>query len=307
MRRRRRGGRRDRGAGAEQTPADPRRKCGLLDRARAGTRRCPGRPGRSSRVGGAGRPIRAGRPGRRRCGPRPAEKGRPRPGRTVHDHPCTTTPSTTARRRSAGAGRLDQPPVPKGPSRSDAPSLAQLTSSTPWKFGTEEWGVGFVQQRRVGGARGALVAFLAVGAFVVGLATDRARAVPPERTARGARWSSPVSASCRSSSSGHGMPAIPRRRIRRARARRPFAASAGCPRPPRSRSPSPPSPSRPPSTGPSPADADFCRSYLPRMEHPMSSDPPHPPCRRHRCRPARRSRHGRGPGPVRSPPTSRCA
>lgn len=53
---------------------------------------------------------------------------------------------------------------------------------TPWKTGPGDWGVGFDTN---GGwaALAALVAFVAVALILVGLATARARAVPPERTA----------------------------------------------------------------------------------------------------------------------------
>lgn len=56
---------------------------------------------------------------------------------------------------------------------------------TPWKSGPAQWGVDFAGN---GGWTTLLVliAFVAVAALVVGLATDRARAVPPERTARSA-------------------------------------------------------------------------------------------------------------------------
>ncbi|MFD2093884.1 hypothetical protein [Blastococcus deserti] len=54
---------------------------------------------------------------------------------------------------------------------------------TPWESGPGDWGVGFDAN---GGwaALAALVAFVAVALVLVGLATARARAVPPERTAR---------------------------------------------------------------------------------------------------------------------------
>jgi hypothetical protein len=91
-----------------------------------------------------------------------------------------TTPSTTARRGL---------PAPDGATAAGAAvalgcTLVGTYVETPWEnSGTGAWGVEFGSN---GGwtALAVLVAFLVVGAFVVGLATARARAVPPERTAR---------------------------------------------------------------------------------------------------------------------------
>ena len=54
---------------------------------------------------------------------------------------------------------------------------------TPWRSGPGTWGVDFSGN---GGWSGLalLIAFVAVAVVLVGLATARARAVPPERTAR---------------------------------------------------------------------------------------------------------------------------
>jgi hypothetical protein len=90
-----------------------------------------------------------------------------------------TTPSTVRR----GV------PAPDGATAAGAAvalgcTLVGTFVETPWKpSGTGEWGVEFGSN---GGwtALAVLVAFTAVGTFLVGLATDRARAVPPERTAR---------------------------------------------------------------------------------------------------------------------------
>ena len=62
-------------------------------------------------------------------------------------------------------------------------TLVGQYAETPWKSGPGDWGVDFAGN---GGwaALALLVAFVAVGALVTGLATARARAVAPERAAR---------------------------------------------------------------------------------------------------------------------------
>ncbi|MCZ2860148.1 hypothetical protein [Blastococcus sp. VKM Ac-2987] len=62
-------------------------------------------------------------------------------------------------------------------------TLVGQYAETPWKSGSGDWGIDFAGN---GGwaALASIAAFVAVAVVLVGLATDRARAVPPERTAR---------------------------------------------------------------------------------------------------------------------------
>ncbi|SFP60201.1 hypothetical protein SAMN05660464_3639 [Geodermatophilus dictyosporus] len=90
----------------------------------------------------------------------------------------STTPATTTR----------PSPAPDGATLAGAGVALACTFvgqyvDTPWRSGPSEWGVDFAG----GGGWGALallVAFVAVGLAVVALVSARARAVPPERTAR---------------------------------------------------------------------------------------------------------------------------
>jgi hypothetical protein len=89
-----------------------------------------------------------------------------------------TTPSTTARRSV---------PAPDGWTTAGAAvalgcTLVGTYVETPWKSGSSTWGV----DAGNGGCAGlaALVVFVGVALVLVGLTTARARAVPPQRTAR---------------------------------------------------------------------------------------------------------------------------
>jgi hypothetical protein len=91
-----------------------------------------------------------------------------------------TTPPATARRGLAAPDSW----TTAGAVLALGCTLAGTYAETPWKdSGAGEWSVGFGSN---GGwvALAALVAFTAVGALLVGLATAQARTVPPGRTAR---------------------------------------------------------------------------------------------------------------------------
>ncbi len=84
---------------------------------------------------------------------------------------------TTARRSSPDAWTTAGAAVALGC------TLVGTYVDTPWGSGPGEWGVDFTGN---GGwtSLAVLVAFVAVALVLVGLATARARAVPPEHTAR---------------------------------------------------------------------------------------------------------------------------
>ncbi|WP_164701677.1 hypothetical protein [Modestobacter sp. KNN46-3] len=91
-----------------------------------------------------------------------------------------TTLSPTAHRRAL--------PAPDGWTAAGAGvalacALVGTYVQTPWKSGPAEWGVEFSGNGGWGGLA-LLLAFVAVATVLVGLATARARAVAPERTAR---------------------------------------------------------------------------------------------------------------------------
>ncbi len=90
----------------------------------------------------------------------------------------TSSPTTTRR------------PVPAPDGSTTAGAVVALGCTlvgqfveTPWRSGTGTWGVDFHGNGGWGGLA-LLVAFVAVALVLVGLATARARAVPPEHTAR---------------------------------------------------------------------------------------------------------------------------
>ncbi|WP_448616221.1 hypothetical protein [Modestobacter sp. URMC 112] len=93
-----------------------------------------------------------------------------------------TSSQTTAARTRRGVPAPDGWTVAGAAVALGCTLLGQF-ADTPWKAGAPGWGIDFSG----GGGWGALsllVAFVAVGALLVGLATSRARGVEPERTAR---------------------------------------------------------------------------------------------------------------------------
>ena len=95
--------------------------------------------------------------------------------------PTTTSPTATAPPRRTAVARDGA--TAAGAVVALGCTLVGQFVDTPWKSGPGEWGVDFSG----GGGWGslaALVAFVAVGAVLVGLATARGRAVAPGRAAR---------------------------------------------------------------------------------------------------------------------------